>query len=102
MDGRKQIDNGTNHPHCKLPAVPPSYDETISYNKHVSMFLQLPKQLQHKDSKKILLIPEESDNNLSTIFWKQLRWCNQCSAKQATKMLCVLFSSKTDRSNLLD
>lgn len=37
--------NGTLHPGLRLPAIPPSMDESILYGQHISMFLWLPIKL---------------------------------------------------------
>jgi len=66
MNPHNWVDNGTNHPECRIPAVPPSYDESITYNDHVSLFLRLPKQLLRKE---IMKIQQEPTTKMSLRFW---------------------------------
>ena len=72
----------------KLPDVPQSFDESIIYNNAILMYMQLPMQLIGMGNKN-----EE--------FWKQLNQRNKCSSKQASKMICVLFSLMEKRTHLL-
>ena len=88
MNMNQITDYGTNHPNSKLPSVPPSFDESILYNQHVSLFLRLPNQLN----------PGANKNGR---FWSELNRRNKCLAKMIAKMLCVLYSTKQGRDNLL-
>lgn len=81
-------DNGSNHPGMKLPTVPPSLEESILYGPNISMFLRLPTKLYPGGCKEVR-------------FFNKLNRKNKCSAKLASKMLCVLMSRKNDRENLL-
>ena len=81
-------DNGSNHPDSIFPAIPPSFDESMIYNQHVSMYLRLPMRIKQ-------------GSNMINRFWKDFQRRNRCNLKQVAKMICVLFSRKADRDILL-
>lgn len=78
---------GTKHPHSRLPLILPSFNEKIMYDKNVSMFLWLPSDINPCHDPK-------------TQLWKHFNWRNWCTAKNAAKLLSVLYSRKDDRINL--
>src|SRR5690349_18584294 len=89
----------TLHPDHKLRDVPPSFDETVTYNHHVSLFLHLPKQLFPK--RVHMGVGQYTSEELDQCFWVDLNICNKKDAKQSSKLLCVLFTSKNTRQEIL-
>src|SRR5688572_30234288 len=90
---------GALHPDFQLPLVLPSFDKSVTYNQHVSLYLQLPKQLFPKHLEKKIV--NYSSKDLQKRFWEDLNCRNLINAKQFAKLMCVLFSSRTKRQEIL-